>query len=259
MRGFKPETWTDEKIVSVSPLARLLFLGMWNYACDNGHVDDSPVQLKMRILPADNCDAAALVVELVNAGLVIRKDGYLKVSNLPKHQNIDRRFLTFCDHCEHDEHLHFEPTDKLSRTTGKGAHKDPDPASARRAPDGHTPGSHGEVKGSEVKGSEDMSTQSADDRPEFAEFWQTYPRKDGKRKAETKYRAAVKRAKPETILAGAQRYRDDPNRRPQFTAMATTWLERDGWDDGPIPGDSGNAAPGAWKPPPGSNLSYVEM
>jgi hypothetical protein len=149
MRGFKPETWTDEKIVSVSPLARLLVLGMWNYACDNGHVDDSPVQMKMRILPADNCDPAALVVELINVGLLVRKDGYLKVPNLPKHQNIDRRYLVFCDHCTQDTHLHFQPADKLARSTGKKGHSESDPSGARGVHDGHTEGARDEVKGSE--------------------------------------------------------------------------------------------------------------
>lgn len=105
IRGIKPETWTDESFVSVSPMARLLFIGMWNFACDNGHLDDSATQLKMRVLPADECNATSLLAELVDAGLVERLNGFLKLPNLAQHQKVDKRFVTRCEHCEQDEDL----------------------------------------------------------------------------------------------------------------------------------------------------------
>lgn len=100
IRGIKPETWTDDKFVELSPLARLLFLGMWNYACDNGHIDNKPRQLKIRILPADDANVPSLLDEMVDLGMVEKMDGYLFIPNLPKHQKIDRRYLLTCDHCE---------------------------------------------------------------------------------------------------------------------------------------------------------------
>lgn len=69
----------------------------------------------------------------------------------------------------------------------------------------------------------------------FEQFWQTYPRKAGKRTAVTAYERASKRAATEKINAGAARYRDDPNRLRQYTAFPATWLNRDGWDDDPLP------------------------
>lgn len=70
----------------------------------------------------------------------------------------------------------------------------------------------------------------------FDEFWKAYPRKVGKQKAITKYKAAVKRAESEQqIIDGAQRLREDPNREDQYTPHPTTWLERNGWEDDPIP------------------------
>lgn len=71
--------------------------------------------------------------------------------------------------------------------------------------------------------------------PDFMEFWTTFPRKDGKRAAAKAYRAARKRTSHVNILDGAQRYRDDPNRDDGFTAMATTWLNGDRWNDPPLP------------------------
>jgi hypothetical protein len=61
MRGIKPDIWTDESFVEVTPLARLLFIGLWGFACDNGHIENKPRQIKMRVLPADECDVADLV------------------------------------------------------------------------------------------------------------------------------------------------------------------------------------------------------
>ena len=127
MRGIKPETFTDDKVLRLTPLARWLFVGMWTHACDNGHVEDNAVQLKVRILPMDACDVDSLVDELLATGQVERHDGYLKVVKLAEHQRIDRRFLLFCEWCEHDEHTTFTPDDKTPRTT-----------SARRADDERT-------------------------------------------------------------------------------------------------------------------------
>lgn len=98
MRGIKPEFWTDDEIVELSPLARLLFIGLWNYACDNGHVQDRPKQIKMRILPGDDADADVLLDELAQAGLIGRGEGWLMVFNLGKHQKLDKRFFVTCDH-----------------------------------------------------------------------------------------------------------------------------------------------------------------
>lgn len=71
--------------------------------------------------------------------------------------------------------------------------------------------------------------------PRFVEFWRTYPRHEGKPNALKALAKALRRAPLETILAGAQRYRDDPNREDGYTAHPATWLNRDGWDDDPLP------------------------
>ena len=111
-RLLRPDFWTDERVVSVSPLARLLFQGLWTYVCDNGHVDDSTLQLKMRVLPGDSCDVTELLDQLLKTGMVIRENGYLKVVNLSKQQPLDLRFLIFCDHCANDPARRYHAEDK---------------------------------------------------------------------------------------------------------------------------------------------------
>jgi hypothetical protein len=70
IRSVHPGQWTDENFVSCSPLARLLAIGLRNEADDNGVFQWRPLQLKMRLLPADNTDVSSLLAELVEARMV---------------------------------------------------------------------------------------------------------------------------------------------------------------------------------------------
>ena len=56
IRTVKPEFWTDEKVVECSIPARLLFIGLFNFANDMGCLERSPKRLKMQIFPADALD-----------------------------------------------------------------------------------------------------------------------------------------------------------------------------------------------------------
>ena len=72
IRSLHPGWFTDEAVLSCSPLARILVLGLWTEADDKGVFEWKPVQLKVRILPVDTADAAALLDELASFDLVRR-------------------------------------------------------------------------------------------------------------------------------------------------------------------------------------------
>lgn len=94
IRTIKPEYWIDEKVVELGPWARLLFIGLWNFADDQGYIDDKPKRIKMQVFPGDNLDVAELLAELVEIGLLDRYDSpvgpVLHVRNWGKHQRIDK-------------------------------------------------------------------------------------------------------------------------------------------------------------------------
>jgi len=69
------------------------------------------------------------------------------------------------------------------------------------------------------------------DNPNFSEFWEAYPRKLDKGKAERAFRAALKRASFDEIMAGVIAYRDDPKRDPNYTKYPATWLNSDSWEN----------------------------
>ena len=70
IRSIHPSFFTDEAVVSCSALARLLYIGLWTDADDQGVFEWKPLQIKMRLLPGDNADATALLTELEDAGLI---------------------------------------------------------------------------------------------------------------------------------------------------------------------------------------------
>jgi hypothetical protein len=70
---------------------------------------------------------------------------------------------------------------------------------------------------------------------DFASFWSVYPKKDDKPLAKRSFEKALGRASLEVIIAGAERYRDDPNREEAFTKNPSTWLNADAWENGPLP------------------------
>lgn len=74
-----------------------------------------------------------------------------------------------------------------------------------------------------------------EENPEFSTFWAIYPRKEGKGAARNAYQKALQNVSAETILEAAERYRNDPNRDPAYTAHAATWLNQERWDDAPLP------------------------
>lgn len=94
IRTIKPDFWTDETLTECSLSARLLFIGTFNFADDNGNLEASAKQLKMKVFPADNIDCAPLLDELIAQGLLIEYSvsgvKYLNIKGFKKHQVINR-------------------------------------------------------------------------------------------------------------------------------------------------------------------------
>jgi hypothetical protein len=70
----------------------------------------------------------------------------------------------------------------------------------------------------------------------FEKFWTVFPRRKGKGEALAAFKRAVARkgVDPEAILAGAERYANDPNLpEPAFIPHPATWLNQSRWDDDP--------------------------
>ena len=98
-RMIDPQFWCDEKMMTLSHSARLLFIGLWNFCDDSGIHKDSDLKLKAEIFPADDItkdDVKKLKEELIQIGLIIAikedefGDDILMVKNWNKYQKINR-------------------------------------------------------------------------------------------------------------------------------------------------------------------------
>ena len=96
-RMIKADFWADEKIGRLSLLARLLFIGTWNFADDSGVCRANALYLRNNIFPYDDMSVNQIqdaVTELCSSGVVVLLDSsnerYLKIKNFNKHQTINK-------------------------------------------------------------------------------------------------------------------------------------------------------------------------
>lgn len=69
----------------------------------------------------------------------------------------------------------------------------------------------------------------------FRHFWNRFPNKIAIAEARVAFAQALKIAKAEDIIIGAQRFAEDPNRDPTYTPYPSNWLRQQRWQDGPLP------------------------
>ena len=92
IRTIKPEFFTSEDIVSMSPLARLLYVALWCEADREGRLVWKPRTFKLRYFPADSFDIEALCKELTDSGLVVLYgDGLAVIPSFATHQHVNPR------------------------------------------------------------------------------------------------------------------------------------------------------------------------
>jgi len=213
---------TSESLSHVSESAELLFYRLLVNADDYGRFDARPAVIRARCFPLRLHEwpeerVLATLGELEAAGVVVAYQaeghGYGAFVNWRRFQRIRAARSKF-------------PSPDGELLTGDGGllTEDSDSRLARAPAGAFDSDSDSRVVGVGGSGGEG-----------FDAFWSAYPRKAGKPKAREAFGKALRRAPVERIVGGAARYRDDPNREPAFTAHPTTWLNRDGWDDDPLP------------------------
>ena len=94
-RIIDPDFWLDEDLAKVSPLARLLFIGLWGICDDNyATLPDKPDWIKAQVFPYQEIDTHTLLTELSLSGHIIHfvDNGkpYWFIKNFLKHQTINR-------------------------------------------------------------------------------------------------------------------------------------------------------------------------
>lgn len=94
IRTVKPELWADEALARLSRDSRLLFIGLFNVADDEGRMRGAPVFIHGQVFPYDeDIDITALLAQLERGGFIQRYEvegqRYVFITNFKKHQKID--------------------------------------------------------------------------------------------------------------------------------------------------------------------------
>jgi len=98
IRTIKPEFWQDEKVGELTCQARLMFIGCWNLADDEGLLKLNPTYLKSQIFPYDDMSKEESEIALrtiMDAGMIFpykdqKQQVYGWIPNFRKHQRIDK-------------------------------------------------------------------------------------------------------------------------------------------------------------------------
>lgn len=95
IRTIKPDFWTDTLMVQLPPLARLLYIGLWNFADDHGRLPDEPERICMEVMPREDEDEVESLVDLLiglgRLSRVLTEKGstYLQIEKWSQHQRVD--------------------------------------------------------------------------------------------------------------------------------------------------------------------------
>jgi hypothetical protein len=220
IRTVKPEFFKHEDLYILEkdeklPL-RIAFVGLWCVADREGRFKWKPNQIKLDVLPYDNCDFSRVLDALATHGFVEQyladdEKLYGFIPSFSNHQVINNRESESVIPSPFDASVTRDPHG-LSKNKGKGK----------------------EGKGREGKGNGKPKAENYEDYPEFLEFWSAYPRKDGKNNAFVSW---VKNSPNIDIVLNTLNWqRLTPQwlkEDGQYIPLAATYLNAKRWEDEP--------------------------
>jgi hypothetical protein len=247
IRSVHPGLFTDEAFVSCSPLARLLVIGLWTEADDQGLFEWKPVTIKMRLLPVDNADVPALLAELSDGNLIKSFSAagreYGAIRNFRKYQRPKKPNTT---HPLPDEFRTYvaldsvssEPDDDEGNASSEPSthHRPSIPQKGEKPPQMEDGGD--KMKEGEENAHAGAPASSAHRWPNgaFERFWMLFPNKVGRQAAQAKFDVIRKRGTVDfdRLMAGLASYCAKRDDRPWCNPA--TWLNQGRWDDEPANG-----------------------
>lgn len=230
IRTIRPEFFKHERLADLSPLHRLLFIGLWCQADREGRMEYRPRRLKIEILPFDDCDLDAMVADLERHPdrLVVRYavEGrhFLQIPSFARHQRFHPK--------ENPSQIPEIPKDFMHDPCM--SHACPMHDHASRYPEYPeypvTPDSG--VTATATSGQQQQQPEVNAGRDTFDVFWEQYPRKTDKREAFGIWAKLRLELVPD-VMAGLMRWRASPEWEDGFAPSPARFLRRRKWEDEP--------------------------
>lgn len=93
-RNIKPDSFQDPELGDLSPLHRWCLQGLKCHADREGRLWDKPRELKVKVLPFDNCDMNEVLEDLHRAGFIIRYEvqgiRYIQIQHFEEEQRFHK-------------------------------------------------------------------------------------------------------------------------------------------------------------------------
>ena len=211
--------WTSEEILELELHERLLFLGMTNYADDEGIIKTSPKALKAKIFPADNIS----IEKINNALFKMRELGLIRF-------NIDGTLCRFTSWYDFQKINRPYPS-KFNFVEESGD----DSVNVHGTLTHHSsPNNNNNSKNKNKKNNNKTNKYSN----EFESFWKSYPRKVAKSKCSIKFEQQINNYGLENVMIGTEvwvDYWDKTRKDVEFIPHPYTFLSQERFMD--IPDD----------------------
>ena len=200
----KKEFWTSEQIMNLPIEARLLFIGMWNQADDEGILKNSPMQLKAQIFPCDmeiTIDTIKSYLSQINQQKLIvfnkitenEDQDLIRIRKWAQHQQINKPTPT--------KYIFIEEDKEDSRSATVALPEDYHPKESK--------GKEKKVKEIKVKEEKVNQKESADKSARvldlFNQWWKAYDRDTQKAKALVPWKKIDEKVYP-SIIAHTKKF-----------------------------------------------------
>ena len=228
-RVIRPEFFADGDLVSLPPMTRLLFIGLWTLADREGRLKDRPLTIKNQIFPSDECDMNAMLDALEAVGsirrYVVEGERCIDIPGFVKHQR---------------PHPHESASDLPGFVTAR--HKNDAisrdavtsqnlPLQVRTCRDKGTPLEQEQEQ--VLREEQDKEIDHSTKGPAFSEFWAAYPNKEGKAVAARKWEKlsdADRTAAIQVALLMGLAVKSGRRER-EFCPHGSTFIHQRRWED----------------------------
>ena len=187
-RIIKKEAYCDNKLIELEIPQRFMFIGMTNFADDEGIHLNNPKVLKAEIFPADDIKVSYIektLLKMVDLGLIQFNEGrtLYRIINWKLHQKINRPYPSKYDFVEENS------DDSMSI---------------------HKPFNDDSLPNKKNKNKNKKKNNNKENKQKlcFFEFWDIYPRKIGKMVAKRHFNSKLKDHSVEEIIEGTKKWCD---------------------------------------------------
>lgn len=240
IRTIKPEFWRSPDIMQLDHFQRLLYIGLWNLADDEGRGEYNAAAIAADLFLSEYSlnphgvltQVETAFTEYSNSGMVrlyrVKNRQYFEIVNWLDHQRINRPSASkFPAYDQREQEIHAPLTEDSLNVHGV-------------LTVGKEQGTGNREQGVKDLSDSDESNDTPKPKriqytPEFEDWWRRFPKRTGSKKnAFTQFKSALNRIPLEELNAATDRlaaFVRAGHKEVQFVKDGERWLKEDRWEE----------------------------